>query len=187
MTQNNIREILKNHPIIPVVTFHNIDEIEQIIQLLLSKEITCIEVTLRTPVSFEAISVIKKRYGHFLCVGVGTVVHKNQIAKVKELQLDFIVSPGISKEMSKLLEDSGIPFIPGVTTPSEIMLGLELGWDTFKFFPANLFGGAAALKAYGNVFPHVKFCPTGGINVKTVTEYQSLSNVISIGGSWMMK
>ncbi|MEX6626481.1 bifunctional 4-hydroxy-2-oxoglutarate aldolase/2-dehydro-3-deoxy-phosphogluconate aldolase [Tenacibaculum salmonis] len=187
MIQNNIREILKNNPVIPVVTFNSLDEIPQTVEKLLSKGIKCIEITLRTPISFEAIAKVKEEYGDVLQVGVGTVIHKNQIQKVKDLKADFIVSPGISKEMASDLEESDIPFIPGVTSPSEIMLGLSLGWDTFKFFPANLFGGTTALKTYYNVFPKVKFCPTGGVNEKTVAEYQSLSNVISVGGSWMMK
>jgi len=187
MIQNNIREILKNNPVIPVVTFHSLDEIPQIVETLLNKGIKCIEITLRTPISFTAIAKVKEQYGTILQVGVGTVIHKDQIKNVKDLKVDFIVSPGISKEMASYLEETGIPFIPGVTSPSEIMLGLELGWDTFKFFPANLFGGTAALKTYKNVFPQVKFCPTGGVNEKTVADYQSLPNVISVGGSWMMK
>jgi len=187
MVQNNIREILKNNPVIPVVTFSSLDEIPNTVGKLLGNGIKCIEITLRTPVSFSAIAKVKEQYGTLLQVGVGTVIHKDQIKKVKDLNVDFIVSPGISKEMASSLEESGIPFIPGVTSPSEIMLGLALGWDTFKFFPANLFGGTAALKTYNTVFPQVKFCPTGGVNEKTVADYQSLSNVISVGGSWMMK
>ena len=187
MIQNNIRGILKSHPVIPVVTFQSLEEIEETVETLLSNGIKCIEITLRTSISFSAIAKVKEQYGTVLQVGVGTVIHKDQIKKVKDLKIDFIVSPGISKDMSKYLEESGIPFIPGVTSPSEIMLGLALGWDTFKFFPANLFGGTAALKTYNNVFPQVKFCPTGGVNEKTVSDYQSLPNVISVGGSWMMK
>jgi 2-dehydro-3-deoxyphosphogluconate aldolase/(4S)-4-hydroxy-2-oxoglutarate aldolase len=82
---------------------------------------------------------------------------------------------------------SKIPFIPGASTPSEIMQALEYGCDTLKFFPANLFGGIKALKTYGNVFPQVKFCPTGGVNESTFEEYLDLDNVISVGGSWMTK
>ena len=96
-----------------------------------------------------------------------------------------MVSPGISMELSTSFENSGIPFIPGVSTPSEIISGLQLGWDTFKFFPAHLFGGLDALKTYGQVFPQVKFCPTGGIKAETYNEYLKLPNVISVGGSWL--
>jgi 2-dehydro-3-deoxyphosphogluconate aldolase/(4S)-4-hydroxy-2-oxoglutarate aldolase len=82
-------------------------------------------------------------------------------------------------------EKSGIAFIPGVATPSEIIEGIQYGWDTFKFFPANLFGGLGALKAYGQVFPSIKFCPTGGITEESYPEYLALPNIISVGGSWM--
>jgi len=88
-------------------------------------------------------------------------------------------------ELSSSFENSGIPFIPGVATPSEIILGLQLGWDTFKFFPAHLFGGLEALKTYGQVFPEVQFCPTGGIKAETYKHYLSLPNVMSVGGSWL--
>ncbi|MEY3199997.1 MAG: hypothetical protein RJA13_1955, partial [Bacteroidota bacterium] len=85
------------------------------------------------------------------------------------------------------LMDSKIPFIPGVATPSDIILGLQMGWNFFKFFPANLFGGLPALKTYQLVFPNVIFCPTGGINESTYTDYLALENVQSVGGSWMIK
>jgi len=82
-------------------------------------------------------------------------------------------------------EDSGIPFILGVATPSDIINGIQFGWDTFKFFPAQLFGGLNALKTYGQVFPQIKFCPTGGITEDSYQSYLALENVISIGGSWL--
>ena len=96
-----------------------------------------------------------------------------------------MVSPGISTPLVPYLEDSEIAFIPGVATPSDIILGLQLGWDTFKFFPAHIFGGLQALKTYGQVFPQIKFCPTGGITEETYKSYLELENVISIGGSWL--
>lgn len=187
MIQNNIQNILAKHPIVPVVTIHSADEIEGIIAGLFAKNIYCIEVTLRTEFAFEALEIIKSSYGNKLAVGVGTVVNKTQIQKVKEIGVDFIVSPGISLELAKDLEASGIAFIPGVATPSDIIAGIQLGWNVFKFFPANLFGGIGALKTYGQVFPSITFCPTGGIDGNTYEEYLQLQNVISVGGSWMMK
>jgi 2-dehydro-3-deoxyphosphogluconate aldolase/(4S)-4-hydroxy-2-oxoglutarate aldolase len=116
---------------------------------------------------------------------MGTVVSVSQIDKAVELGIDFMVSPGLNASLAPAFESSGIAFIPGVVTPSEIIEGLQFGWDTFKFFPANLFGGLAALKAYGQVFPAVKFCPTGGIIEETHPDYLALDNIISVGGSWM--
>jgi 2-dehydro-3-deoxyphosphogluconate aldolase / (4S)-4-hydroxy-2-oxoglutarate aldolase len=187
MIQNNIEAVLSKHAVVPVVTIHREDEIPGIVTTLLQNNIQCIEVTLRTDYALEGIAYFKKHYGDQFSVGVGTVVKAKQVEQVAEIGVDFIVSPGINMHLGDVLEESNIPFIPGVATPSEIISGMQRDWNVFKFFPANLFGGLPALKAYGQVFPTVKFCPTGGITAATYTEYLALTNVISVGGSWMMK
>lgn len=185
MKQHNIRAILEKHPIIPVVTFHEVSEVVPQMEKLEAQGVSCIEITLRTPISFDAIAEAKRTFGQRMDIGVGTLVTNEQIEKAADLGVDFMVSPGISKALAPTFESCGIPFIPGVATPSEIITGLELGWDTFKFFPAHLFGGLDALKTYGQVFPQVKFCPTGGIKAETYEHYLKLHNVISVGGSWL--
>ena len=187
MSQNNIKGILESHPIIPVVTIHEESEIEGIISSLKEKNIHCIEVTLRTSFALESIKIIKHKYGDSIVVGVGTVINTQQVDELQKIGIDFIVNPGFSVKLCQYIQSAGIPFIPGVSTPSEIVVALENGWDTLKFFPANLFGGIKAIKTYGNVFPAVKFCPTGGVNEDSKKEYLDLPNVISVGGSWMMK
>lgn len=184
MKQNNIRSVLSKHPVIPVVTFHEVSQVTPQLERLCAAGVSCIEITLRTAVSFEAIAEAKKTFGERMDIGVGTLVSVAQIEKAASLGVDFMVSPGINPALAPALESSGIAFIPGVATPSEIITGLQLGWDTFKFFPAYLFGGLDALKTYGQVFPEVRFCPTGGIKKETHHEYLNLSNVISVGGSW---
>jgi 2-dehydro-3-deoxyphosphogluconate aldolase/(4S)-4-hydroxy-2-oxoglutarate aldolase len=185
MKQNNIRAVLSKHPAIPVVTFHEISEVVPQLEKLTANGIQCIEITLRTAVSFEAIAEAKKTFGDRMDIGVGTLVSVAQIEKATSLGVNFMVSPGIHPTLAPALESSGIAFIPGVATPSEIISGLQLGWDTFKFFPAQLFGGLDALKTYGQVFPEVRFCPTGGIKADTFERYLELPNVLSVGGSWM--
>lgn len=187
MKQNNIENVLKNHPLIPVVTIHSEEEIEPIIQQLIARNIFCIEVTLRTDFAFEAIEIIKNRYSETITLGVGTVLSQSQIERLVEIGVDFIVSPGLTPSLYDHLTVSKIPFIPGAVTPSEIMQAIELGCTTLKFFPATIFGGIQALKTYGTVFSQVKFCPTGGVDESTYEAYLALSNVISVGGSWMMK
>ena len=187
IVQNNIESILNQHSVIPVVTINDMNEIVPKINSILSKNIKCIEVTLRTKVAFEAIEFIKKNYGNNICVGVGTVINIDQIHRAVKIGVDFIVSPGISKELTKELLNSKIPFISGISTPSDIVLGLSMGLKFFKFFPANLFGGIPALKTYQFVFPNVIFCPTGGIDKDSYLEYLKLENVVSVGGSWMIK
>ena len=185
--QKQIEKILKDNPIIPVVTIDDMNQIEEVYQKLVSKGIKCIEITLRTEVSWEAIRVFIEKYGDEFKVGVGTVLTSKQIEKCMHLGVDFMVSPGLSKSLVKKYERSGLAYLPGVSTPSEIMRGLSMGLRYFKFFPAEIFGGVAALQTYNQVFSQATFCPTGGINEQNVSDYQSCPNVISVGGSWILK
>ena len=187
MKQNGIEEVIKGHEIIPVVTIENEREVEPIIERLLEDGIHIIEVTLRTHFAITGIELIKKKYGDRITVGAGTVVHIDQIEHLKRIGVDFMVSPGLSAALGDALEQSEIPFLPGVSTPSEIIECIGKGYTLLKFFPAELFGGLHALKTYGQVFPGVRFCPTGGITQSTYLSYLDLTNVVSVGGSWMMK
>lgn len=187
MVQNGIETVLKNNPVIPVATIHNAEELETIVTKIQKAGINCIEITLRTEYAMEAIKQLKARNKSGFFVGVGTVIRPEQVEQVKELGVNFIVSPGLTEKLSIALAASGIPYIPGVSTVSEIMLGMEEKCAFFKFFPANLCGGIDALKAFGQLFPTVKFCPTGGINESTYESYLAEKNIISVGGSWMIK
>lgn len=185
--QNNIAEILEANPLIPVVTINSENEVDQYYTKLKENGISCIEITLRTDYAWEAIALFKKKYGSEFKVGVGTVVTGMQIHKAIESKVDFIVSPGLTTSLVQLLESSNIPFITGVSTPSEIMKAMEIGWKYLKFFPANIFGGVKTMKAFGAIFPELKFCPTGGVDESNYNEYLALDNVISVGGSWLVK
>ena len=185
--QNNIEKILAGNPIIPVATFNSTEEVEPVIERLIKQNIHCIEITLRTEAAYDCISLIKDKYGSDFCVGMGTVINSTQVIDAQNLHVDFMVSPGISRTLSKTFERSYIPFIPGISTPSEIIKAVNLGYNILKFFPANIFGGIDSVKAYGQVFPNVKFCPTGGITEKNYKDYLSLNNVIAVGGSWLLK
>jgi len=187
MVQNGIETILKHNPVIPVATIHNAEELETILSKIQVAGIHCIEITLRTEYALEAIKELKSRNIPGFFVGVGTVIRPEQVEQVKALEVDFIVSPGMTEKLSVALAASGIPYIPGVSTVSEIMLGIEENCAFFKFFPANLSGGIEAIKAYGQLFPSVKFCPTGGITENTYENYLDEKNIISVGGSWMLK
>lgn len=185
--QNNIEKILKENPLIPVVTIDNEEELHAIYSKLKSKDIHIIEITLRTEFAWEAIKLFKEHYGNEFKVGVGTIINAEQIQKSIDLRVDFMVSPGLTTGMIQLLDFSGIPFITGVSTPSEIIRGIEIGWEYFKFFPANLFGGVDAMKSYGAIFKDIKFCPTGGIDESNYEDYLKLPNVLAVGGSWLTK
>ncbi len=185
--QNQIASVLKKHSHIPVVSINDLAEVDTVYSKLKSQGVSCIEITLRSPISWDAIAMFKEKYGDEFDVGVGTVISAEDILKCVEHKVDFLVSPGISSSMVQQLDFCGIPFLPGVATPSDIIRGLNLGWTYFKFFPANLFGGIEALKTYGGVFKQATFCPTGGINGQNADEFLALENVISVGGSWLVK
>lgn len=184
--QNGIKGLLETHQIIPVVTIHHESEITGVLDKLKAQGINIIEVTLRTSYALTAIEYLKKNTNH-LVVGAGTVINNDQIHALKQLNIDFIVSPGGSNNLFIELENSGIPFLPGACTPSEIISCAERGYDLLKFFPADLFGGINALKTYSQVFSGINFCPTGGITIETYRDYLELPNVENVGGSWMMK
>ncbi|MFT4646055.1 MAG: 2-dehydro-3-deoxyphosphogluconate aldolase/(4S)-4-hydroxy-2-oxoglutarate aldolase [Planctomycetota bacterium] len=186
MSQFNIRKILEKNQIVPVVTINYISEIDKLVENIVRQGITTIEVTLRTSVAFEAIGRLKRDYNDILDIGVGTIINLEQLKKVKALGVDFIVSPGLMEHLAVDLQKTKIPFIPGVVTPSEIMKGINLGYNTFKLFPAEIVGGVKLLKTYNSLFPKIKFCPTGGINEKNYKEYLELPNVICVGGSWVV-
>ena len=185
MAQNKIRKLLSNHPIIPVVTIESINEVIPYINNLISQDIYCIEITLRTKCAIDAIKKAKKHFGNQFTVGVGTVINKTQISAVIDANVDFIVLPGVFPELKEPLEKSNIPFLPGVITASEIMQGASYGWNTFKLFPANLVGGINGIKTFAKVFPEIKFCPTGGVNKQNHLEFLAEESVISVGGSWL--
>ena len=183
--QNGIAQFLEKHPLIPVVTINQLDEVDSIAKKLMDRSIGCVEVTLRTNVSWEATALFKKKYGELISVGVGTITALQDVDLCMQSNVDFIVSPGASQELSEGMMNSGIPFLPGVSTPSEIITGIGYGWGFMKFFPAHLFGGLQALQVYQSLFKEIKFCPTGGINAQNYQDYLNLKNVVAVGGSWL--
>ena len=185
--QNNIRAVLQGHERVPVVTFNEGDDPVAFMRYLLNDGVKCIEITLRTPYGLPAIKAIREAFGKEVVIGAGTVLGPEQLPALKEAQTDFLVSPGATDALIDSMDESGMAYLPGAVTPSEIMHLRSRGLRTLKFFPAHLFGGKDALKAYGQLFPDVVFCPTGGIKKETSNEYLSLSNVFAVGGSWFQK
>jgi 2-dehydro-3-deoxyphosphogluconate aldolase/(4S)-4-hydroxy-2-oxoglutarate aldolase len=187
MIQNNIEQVLKNNSLIPVATITELAQVDEFYEKLKAQNVFCIEITLRSDVAWEAIALFKEKYGDEFQVGVGTIVSPDDILNCVKHKVDFMVSPGLTSSMIQQFDFSGIPFLPGVSTPSEIIRGIDLGWKYFKFFPAHLFGGFKALETYGGIFKDVRFCPTGGISGENYKDYLDLNNVLSVGGSWLLK
>jgi 2-dehydro-3-deoxyphosphogluconate aldolase/(4S)-4-hydroxy-2-oxoglutarate aldolase len=144
-----------------------------------------LEVTLRTPAALTAIRAMAEVPGAI--VGAGTVLNEAQLAQALDAGSQFVVSPGLTNPLALAARDSGVAFLPGVATAADIMRGLDLGLDRFKFFPAEASGGMPALKALSGPFGNVRFCPTGGIRPDTAADWLALDPVLCVGGTWFYR
>ena len=179
-----VRAVLKLAPVIPVYTPASVDEAVHVAQALFNGGLPVIEVTLRTPIAMEAIQAMVEAVPDAV-VGAGTVLTATQMERVNAAGGRFAVAPGATERLYAAARDTDLPFLPGVATSSELMLGLEHGLDTFKFFPAVQAGGVAMLSAWNGPFGDVRFCPTGGISAQTARDFLHLPNVLCVGGSWL--
>jgi 2-dehydro-3-deoxyphosphogluconate aldolase/(4S)-4-hydroxy-2-oxoglutarate aldolase len=153
-------------------------------QALVNGGLKVLEITLRTPAALEAIRRIKAEVPGAI-VGAGTIINTQTLSQALDAGAEFIVSPGVTDSLLEAALASGIPILPGVVTPSEVMCLLEKGITAMKFFPAEAAGGIPMLKSIGGPLPQVLFCPTGGVTPKNAPDYLSLNNVACVGGSWM--
>lgn len=179
-----IREILKHSKVIPVLELDDPKTAPDLAVALCEGGANVLEITLRTQAAFDVMAAIKESVPQAI-VGAGTVNTEKQISTCKELNLDFMVSPGLHTPILEAALDSGIPYLPGVATASEVLAASHAGLDSLKFFPAAAAGGIAMLKALNGPYGDIKFCPTGGINSDNCADFLSLENVICVGGSWL--
>lgn len=171
---------------IPVVVIKELSETDEILTALKNNNINTAEITFRTACAAEAISYAVKNYPD-MDIGAGTVINAEQCEAALAAGAAFIVSPGLSVEVAKICKQRDIPYYPGCVTPTEIMMALELGITTVKFFPANVYGGLSALKALSAPFPQVRFIPTGGVDRSNIDEFLAFDKVAAIGGSFFVK
>ena len=180
----NAAELLAGQRVVPVVVIDDVEDAVPLAKALLENGLAAIEVTLRTEAGLGAIERIASQVPGML-VGAGSVRRAAQVAAVKSAGAAFAVSPGSSDALLEAVADAAMPFVPGAVTASEILGLLDLGYSLQKFFPAELSGGAAFLRAIGAPIPEVSFMPTGGIGPDNAGDYLSLPNVACIGGSWI--
>lgn len=183
--QFGIRGLLQANPIIPVASIDDVSSVSDILADLSAHGVNCIEITLRSKKAFAVIEKAIECKPNGFKVGVGTILTAKQVEKCHSLGVDFLVSPGLTPKLAKAFKAGSIPFLPGVMTPSEIITGMSHGFQTFKLFPFNLAGGEKALTTYSNVFPSLRFCPTGGLSESSANSCLEMKNVIAVGGSWL--
>lgn len=181
----SIDQIMRTAPVIPVLVLDGTIDPVALAETFVEAGLPVLEVTLRTPQALGAIRAMSAVPGAI--VGAGTVVNGAQLGEAIGAGSRFIVSPGLTEPLGRAAVESGIPYLPGVATAGDIMRGLDLGLDRFKFFPAESSGGIPALKALSGPFGNVRFCPTGGITVERAPEWLACDPVLCVGGTWFVR
>ena len=179
----NIDAIMRTAPVIPVIVIKDEAHAVPLAEALVAGGLRVLEVTLRTPAALGAIRAMKEVEGAI--VGAGTVTNPRDLDAALEAGSEFIVSPGLTEPLGKAAIAAGVPFLPGIANAGDIMRGLDLGLDRFKFFPAMAAGGLPALKALAAPFGQCRFCPTGGISLENAPEWLAFDPVLCVGGSWV--
>jgi 2-dehydro-3-deoxyphosphogluconate aldolase/(4S)-4-hydroxy-2-oxoglutarate aldolase len=182
---NNLTEAIAQAKLVPVIKLENPKDAIPLVDALVAGGLLVAEITFRTVAAPHAISLVRKERPDGL-VGAGTVLTVAQAKKAIESGASFVVSPGFNPAVVDYCIEKGMPVFPGVTSPTEVEMGLARGLKVLKFFPAEASGGVAMLKALSAVY-EVRFMPTGGVSDKNVLSYLALKNVIACGGSWMVK
>lgn len=180
---NRAREICGMAPIVPVLVVRDAAHARPLAEALVAGGLPALEVTLRTPAALDVIAQMTQVPGGV--VGAGTLVTPQDVKDAKAAGAKFGVSPGATDVLLAACEAEDLPLLAGAATASEAMRLFERGYDVLKFFPAEISGGAPALKAIGGPLPQISFCPTGGVSAQNADTYLSLPNVICAGGSWV--
>lgn len=177
---------MEKSKIIPVTTIADAECAAPVARALFEGGIKIIEITYRTAAASKAISAVSAECPEILA-GAGTVTEVSQAKEAIACGAKFIVSPGTNLEIVEYCKERGIAVIPGVATPTEIARAALEGCEVLKFFPAEILGGPAFLDAMKGPFPQIKFVPTGGISEQNAPLYLKKSNVLAVGGSWLVK
>jgi 2-dehydro-3-deoxyphosphogluconate aldolase/(4S)-4-hydroxy-2-oxoglutarate aldolase len=174
--------------VVPVIAIEKVDAAIPLADALLEGGLPVVEITFRTAAAAEVIRRIAIERPK-LIVGAGTVLTAANLEAAKASGAAFAVAPGLNPQTVRLAQEMGLPFMPGIATPTDIELGLSLGCKHLKFFPAESLGGVGMLEALSAPYKHtrVRFMPTGGVNTNNLESYLKLDTVTAVGGTWIAK
>ncbi len=178
-------EVMRDAPVIPVIVLHELAHAVPLARALVEGGIRMLEVTLRTPQALACIEAIAREVPQAV-PGAGTLRSAADVQAARLAGARFGVSPGYTPSLGRACRDEGLPLLPGVATPSEVLAAQEDGYTELKFFPAVQAGGLSMLRAWHGPFGDVVFCPTGGITPANAGEFLALPNVVCVGGSWLV-
>jgi len=180
----NVLEVMRVGPVIPVIVIEDLAQAVPLARALVAGGVRVLEVTLRTAAGIEAIRAIAREVPDAI-VGVGTITTPEDFDAARSAGAKFGVSPGLTPALIDGARKSGLPLLPGVMTPSDVIAARAAGFRQLKLFPAQQAGGMGMLKAMHGPFPDVTFCPTGGVSEETAPQFLALPNVACVGGSWL--
>lgn len=180
----NIDAIMQTSPVIPVLIVDDVAQAAPMAAALVAGGLRVLEVTLRTPAALDVIREMKQVEGAI--VGAGTVLNDADLDAALAAGSEFIVSPALTDHLGRAAIANGVPFLPGIANAGDIMRGLDLGLQRFKFFPAMASGGLPAIRALAAPFGQVRFCPTGGITEATAPEWLAEPSILCVGGGWIV-
>ncbi|MER2602831.1 MAG: bifunctional 4-hydroxy-2-oxoglutarate aldolase/2-dehydro-3-deoxy-phosphogluconate aldolase [Candidatus Competibacter phosphatis] len=184
MNRLNVLDVMRVGPVIPVLVIEDLAQAVPLAKALVAGGVRVLEVTLRTPVALAAIRAMADEVPEAI-VGVGTLTRPEDFTEARDAGACFGVSPGLTPALIAAARQSGLPLLPGVMTPSDVIAARQAGFEQLKLFPARQAGGMGMLQALAGPFPDVTFCPTGGITAETASEFLALPNVGCVGGSWL--
>ena len=180
----NALDVMQAGPVIPVIVIDRLADAVPLARALVVGGVRVLELTLRTPQALAAIERVAAEVEGAI-VGAGTITRAEDVDAVRRAGALFGVSPGLTAELAAAARAAGLPLLPGVMTPSDVIAARAAGYTELKLFPAQQAGGIGMLKALGGPFPDVRFCPTGGITAATAPEFLAQPNVVCVGGSWL--
>lgn len=188
MFDDDIAKKIEKCGVVAVLTVERAEDAVSLARALLKGGVEAMELTLRTPAAIDALRAVVDEVPQMLA-GVGTVLTPEQVQKVHEAGAAFAVAPGTNRTVLQVAKGLGLPFAPGVATPSEIEEALDLGCRILKFFPAEPMGGLAYLKSMAAPYAHlgIRFMPLGGVNAQNMADYMKSPLVLGVGGSWIAK
>ena len=177
-------DILRAARVVPVVVLHDAADAVPLSEALVEGGLPAVEITLRTAAGLDALRAATAVEG--AVVGAGTVTTRDQAEAALDAGARFVVSPGLVPEVVAACAARGVPALPGIATPTELLAALALGCRTVKVFPASLVGGPAFLRAMAALGTGAGFVPTGGIDLSSAPDYLAVKEVVAVGGSWMV-
>jgi 2-dehydro-3-deoxyphosphogluconate aldolase/(4S)-4-hydroxy-2-oxoglutarate aldolase len=180
----SLSSLLKGGLLLPIIQAEQPAQAVAIAKAMQQGGVTAVEVVLRTAAALDCISAIRTEVPELL-TGAGTILSAKDAVNAKAAGAQFLVSPASTPDLLKAMINTELALAPGVATPSEMAMALEMGLTELKFFPAHLAGGIEMLKALAGIFQQVKFCPTGGVHLNNLADFLALPNVFVAGGSWL--